>query len=99
MIFSSISSRGLWGVQLPCLRSWNSQEVVQVNGRMSQISLMSLINQMSLMSQMSLMNQISWLVDLDTMYCTETALGKVSLPPKAYFVLGKAVHMQFNGGS
>ena len=32
-------------------------------------------------------------VDLDTMHCTESALGKVSLPPKASFVLGKAVHV------
>ena len=32
-------------------------------------------------------------VDLDNMHCTESALGKVSLPPKACFVLGKAVHV------
>ena len=32
-------------------------------------------------------------VDLDAMHCTESALGKVSLPPKAYFVPGKAVHV------
>ena len=32
-------------------------------------------------------------VDLDNMHCTEFALGKVSLPPKACFVLGKVVHM------
>ena len=32
------------------------------------------------------------LVDPDVMHCTEAALGKVSLPLKAYFVLGKAVH-------
>ena len=32
-------------------------------------------------------------VDLDTMHCTESALGKVSLLPKACFVLGKAVHV------
>ena len=38
-------------------------------------------------------------VDLDAMHCTESALGKVSLPPKAHFVLGKVVHMQFDGGS
>ena len=38
-------------------------------------------------------------VDLDDMHCTESALGKVSLPPKARFVLGKAVHVQFDGGS
>ena len=28
-------------------------------------------------------------VDLDVMHCTESALGKVSLPPKAHFVPGK----------
>ena len=38
-------------------------------------------------------------VDLDDMHCTESALGKVSLPPKARFVPGKAVHVQFDGGS
>ena len=38
-------------------------------------------------------------VDLDAMHCTESALGKVSLPPKARFVPGKAVHVQFDGGS
>ena len=32
-------------------------------------------------------------VDLDTMHCTKSALGKVSLPPKACFVLGKVVHV------
>ena len=32
-------------------------------------------------------------VDLDTMHCTESALCKVSLPPKAHFVLGKVVHV------
>ena len=32
-------------------------------------------------------------VDLDDMYCAESALGKVSLPPKACFVLGKVVHV------
>ena len=32
-------------------------------------------------------------VDLDTMHCTESALGKVSLPPKVHFVLGKVVHV------
>ena len=36
-------------------------------------------------------------VDLDAMYCAKTALGKVSLPPKAHLVSGKAVHMHFNG--
>ena len=29
----------------------------------------------------------------------ETTLGKVNLLPKAHFVLGRAVHMQFDGGS
>ena len=38
-------------------------------------------------------------VDLDDMHCTESALGKVSLPPKARFVPGKVVHVQFDGGS
>ena len=33
------------------------------------------------------------LVDLDAMHCIESALGKVSLPPKACFVPGKAMHM------
>ena len=32
-------------------------------------------------------------VDLDDMHCAESALGKVSLPPKARFVPGKAVHV------
>ena len=32
-------------------------------------------------------------VDLDAMHCTESALGKVSLPPKARFVPGKVVHV------
>ena len=38
-------------------------------------------------------------VDLDDMHCAESALGKVSLPPKAHFVPGKVVHVQFDGGS
>ena len=38
-------------------------------------------------------------VDLDNMHSAESALGKVSLPPKARFVLGKAVHVQFDGRS
>ena len=33
------------------------------------------------------------------MHCTKSALGKVSLPPKACFILGKVVHVQFDGGS
>ena len=37
------------------------------------------------------------LVDLDAMLCAESTLGKVSLLPKACFVLGKAVHVQFDG--
>ena len=36
---------------------------------------------------------------LDDMRCTEIALGKVSLPPKACFVSAKVVHVQFDGGS
>ena len=39
------------------------------------------------------------LVDLDDMHSTESALGKVSLPPKACFILGKVVHVQFDSGS
>ena len=39
------------------------------------------------------------LVDLDAIHCAEATLGKVSLPPKAHFVLGKVVHVQFHGGS
>ena len=38
-------------------------------------------------------------VDLDDMHCTKSALGKVSLPPKACFVPGKVVHVQFDGRS
>ena len=38
-------------------------------------------------------------VDLDNMHSTKSALGKVSLPLKACFVPGKAVHVQFDGGS
>ena len=32
-------------------------------------------------------------VDLDAMHCTKSALGKVSLQPKARFVPGKVVHV------
>ena len=32
-------------------------------------------------------------VDLDSMHCTESALGKVSLLPKAHFVPDKVVHV------
>ena len=32
-------------------------------------------------------------VDLDNMHCAESALDKVSLPPKAAFVPGKVVHV------
>ena len=39
------------------------------------------------------------LVDLDAMHCTVSALGKASLPPKAHFVLGKAVYVQFDSRS
>ena len=38
-------------------------------------------------------------VNLDAMHCTESALGKVTMPPKAHFLLDKAVHVQLNGGS
>ena len=38
-------------------------------------------------------DELDNLVDLDAMHCTKSALGKVSLPPKAHFVLGKAVHV------
>ena len=38
-------------------------------------------------------------VYLDAMHCTDTALGKVILPLKACFVLGKAVYVQFDGSS
>ena len=42
-------------------------------------------------------------VDLDTMHCNKTALGKASLPLRACFMQGKAsrkaVHVQFSGGS
>ena len=36
-------------------------------------------------------DELDDLADLDDMHSTESALGKVSLPPKARFVLGKAV--------
>ena len=32
-------------------------------------------------------------VNLDTMHCTKSALGKVTLLPKACFILGKVVHV------
>ena len=32
-------------------------------------------------------------VDLDAMHCTKSALGEVSLPPKACFVPGTVVHV------
>ena len=38
-------------------------------------------------------------IDLDAILCAESALSKASLPPKACFVLGKVVHVQFDGGS
>ena len=44
-------------------------------------------------------NELDDPVDLDAMHCAESALGKVSLPPKACFVPGKVVHVQFDGGS
>ena len=33
------------------------------------------------------------LVNLDAMHCAKSALGKVSMPPKARFVPGKVVHV------
>ena len=44
-------------------------------------------------------DKLDELVDLDAMYCIESALGKVNLPPKARFMPGKVVHVQFDGGS
>ena len=38
-------------------------------------------------------DELDDLVDLDTMHCGNSALGKVSLPTKACFVLGKVVHV------
>ena len=38
-------------------------------------------------------DELDKLVDLDAMHCTETALGKVSLPLKAHFVQGKVVYV------
>ena len=38
-------------------------------------------------------------VDLDNMHSSESALGKVGLPPKAHFVPGKVVHVHFDSGS
>ena len=33
------------------------------------------------------------------MHCAKTALGKVSLPPKACFLLAKALHLESDGNS
>ena len=38
-------------------------------------------------------------MNLDTKHCAETALGKVKLLKMVYFVVGKAVHVHFDGGS
>ena len=38
-------------------------------------------------------------VDLYAMHYTKSTLDKVSLQPNSYFVIGKVVHVQFNGGS
>ena len=38
-------------------------------------------------------DELDDLVDLDNMHCAESALGKVSLPPKARFVPGKVVYV------
>ena len=40
-----------------------------------------------------------YLVDLVAMHCTESALDKLIIPPKARFVPGKVVHVQFDGRS
>ena len=32
-------------------------------------------------------------IDLDAMHCVESTLNKVSLTPKACFVVGKVVHL------
>ena len=32
-------------------------------------------------------------VNLDAIHCTKSTLGKLSLPPKAHFILGKVVHV------
>ena len=39
-------------------------------------------------------DELDELVDLDSMHYAEFALGKVSLPLKACFFPGKAVHVQ-----
>ena len=44
-------------------------------------------------------NKLDELVDLNTMHCAKSALGKVSLPSKVCIFLGKAVHVQFDGRS
>ena len=44
-------------------------------------------------------DELDELVNLDAMHCTESALGKVSLLPKARFFPGKVVHVQFDGSS
>ena len=44
-------------------------------------------------------DKLNNLAELDVMYYAKTALGKVSLPTKAFFMLVRAVYMQFNGGS
>ena len=38
-------------------------------------------------------DELDDLVDPDAMHCAKSALGKVSLPPKAHFVPGKALHV------
>ena len=37
-------------------------------------------------------------IDLETMHCTKTILGRICLLLNLYFLLEKAVHMLFNGG-
>ena len=38
-------------------------------------------------------DKLDELVDLEIMYCAKSALGKVSLPPRARFVPGKVVYV------
>ena len=42
-------------------------------------------------------NEKDELVNMDAMQCAKSALGKVSLLPKACFFPGKVVHVQFDG--
>ena len=42
-------------------------------------------------------NKPDELVNLATMHCAKISLDKVTLLPKVRFVLGKAVHIEFDG--